>query len=425
MAALPPARRARRVSPRAWYGICTLVGVMSKHHKIVIVGGGTGGICVAARLARALGDADIAIIEPSDRHYYQPLWTLVGGGAATREETVRDEADLIPRGATWIRDAVREFEPDQDLVKTASGRRIGYDYLVVAPGIQLDWDKVEGLPEALGRDGVCSNYSYETVDSTWRFIRELRQGRAIFTMPGTAVKCGGAPQKIMWLAEHHFRRAGVRGAIEVVFASAGGKIFGVQKYADTLDRLVRERDVVTRFHHDLVAVRPAQREAVFLRGEPGGEREEVVLRYDLLHVTPPMSAPDFIKRSPLADANGWVDVDKHTLQHRRYANIYGLGDASNLPTSKTGAAIRKQAPVLVANLLAQMAGREGRAAYDGYTSCPLVTGYGRLVLAEFDYEGRPRETFPFDQAKERRSMYLLKRYALPPLYWHGMMRGRA
>ncbi|MFZ6178305.1 NAD(P)/FAD-dependent oxidoreductase [Nannocystis pusilla] len=398
---------------------------MSNHHKIVIVGGGTGGITVASRLARALAQPDIAIVEPSDRHYYQPLWTLVGGGAATKESTVRPESGLIPRGATWIRDAVVEFQPEQRRLVTRDGRRLGYDWLVVAPGIQLDWHKIDGLSAALGRDGVCSNYSFDFVDRTWEFIRGLRQGRAIFTMPNTPVKCGGAPQKIMWLAEHHFRRAGVRDAIEVVFASAGAKIFAVKKYADTLERLVRERDVVTRFHHNLIAVRPASREAVFTRAAPGQAAEEVVLKYDLLHVTPPMGPPDFVRTSPLADANGWIDVDKHSLQHRRFSDVFALGDASNLPTSKTGAAIRKQAPVLVANLLAAMAGRPGEAVYHGYTSCPLVTGYGRLVLAEFDYDGNPAETFPFDQAKERRSMYLLKKYALPQMYWHGMLRGRA
>ncbi len=395
------------------------------HHKIVIVGGGTGGITVAARLTRALRAPDIAILEPSDRHYYQPLWTLVGGGAARKESTERMEAGLIPRGAAWIRDAAAEFVPAENLVITAGGRRIRYDHLVVAPGIQLDWAKIDGLPAALGRDGVCSNYSYEHVDSTWRFIRDLRGGRAVFTMPNTPVKCGGAPQKIMWLAEHHFRRAGVRDRVEVMFASAGGKIFGVEKYAAALARLVEARDVHTRFHHNLVAVRPASREAVFACAAPGEPPREEVLRYDLLHVTPPMSAPEFVKRSPLADAAGWVDVDKHTLQHRRHANVFALGDASNLPTSKTGAAIRKQAPVLVRNLLAHMRGQAPEASYDGYTSCPLVTGYGRLILAEFDYDGKPVETFPFDQARERRSMYMLKKYVLPQMYWHGMLRGRA
>lgn len=393
--------------------------------KVLIVGGGTGGITVAARLARAAAGLDITVLEPSEQHYYQPLWTLVGGGAARKEATVRAEADYIPAGVRWVRERAAEFRPERRQVVTDRGEVLAYDALVVAPGIQMDWGKIDGLPAALGRDGVCSNYSYETVDSTWRFIRGLREGRAIFTMPGTPVKCGGAPQKIMWLAEHHFRRAGVRDRVEVVYASAGAKIFAVAKYAQTLARLVVERGVQTRFHHDLIAVRAASREAVFRVSEAGQPAREEVLAYDLLHVTPPMSAPEFIKRSPLADAGGWVDVDKFTLQHRRHPEVFALGDASNLPTSKTGAAIRKQAPVLVANLLAQLAGRELAARYDGYTSCPLVTGYGRLVLAEFDYSGEPAETFPFDQSKERRSMYLLKKYALPQMYWHGMLRGRA
>ena len=216
---------------------------VNMHPRVLIVGGGTGGITVAARLARSGRALDITVLEPSDRHYYQPLWTLVGGGAARKEDTVRAEADYIPAGVRWVRDRAREFRPEQKLVITAGGEALAYDALVVAPGIQIDWGKIDGLEGALGRDGVCSNYSYETVDSTWRFIRGLRGGRAIFTMPGTPVKCGGAPQKIMWLAEHHFRRAGVRDQVEVVYASAGAKIFAVAKYAQTLARLVVDGDI--------------------------------------------------------------------------------------------------------------------------------------------------------------------------------------
>ncbi|HRI08850.1 MAG TPA: FAD/NAD(P)-binding oxidoreductase, partial [Nannocystaceae bacterium] len=392
----------------------------TRKHTFVIVGGGTGGIAVAARLARSLPSPDVCIVEPSEKHYYQPLWTLVGGGAATREETVRDEATLIPKGATWLRDFVDEFYPEENAIKTRGGETIAYDYLIVAPGIQIDWDKIEGLRDALGHGGVCSNYAYEFVDSTWAALQATKDGNAIFTNPNTPVKCGGAPQKIMWLAEHHFRRAGVRDKVNVVFASAGAKIFGVEKYAKTLSHLAQERHIDTRFRHNLVAIRAASKEAVFQHLDSG---ETVVLPYSMIHVTPPMSAPDFIKRSPLANQAGWVDVDKHTLQHVRYPNVFALGDASSLPTSKTGAAIRKQAPVLVHNLLKTMGGGKGDASYDGYTSCPLVTGYGRLVLAEFDYDGKPAETFPFDQSKERLSMYLMKKHLLPQMYWHGMMRG--
>lgn len=393
-----------------------------RNHRIVIVGGGTGGISVAARLARALRGAEITIIEPSDKHYYQPLWTLVGGGAADRTSTERDMASLIPDGVTWIRDAVAEFAPERDELTTVSGSTIAYDTLVVAPGIQIDWGVIDGLKEAIGHDGVCSNYSYELVDSTWEAIQATQEGNAIFTYPNTPVKCGGAPQKIMWLADHYFRKQGRREAINVVFASAGAKIFGVEKYRLALEKLVESRGIDTRFRHNLVAVRGPSKEAVFENLDSG---ETVILPYSMIHVTPPMSSPDFLKRSPLANESGWVDVDPATTRHNRYANVWSLGDASSLPTSKTGAAIRKQAPVLVANLLAALAGEETDAVYDGYTSCPLVTGYGRLILAEFNYAGEPVETFPFDQSKERLSMYLMKKHMLPALYWNGMMRGRA
>ncbi|OJW10279.1 MAG: pyridine nucleotide-disulfide oxidoreductase [Planctomycetales bacterium 71-10] len=391
------------------------------HHRIVIVGGGTAGLTVAARLARKLKRPDIAVIEPSAKHYYQPLWTLVGGGVFPKQASERDEADFIPKGATWVRDAVDGFRPDENSVTTRGGREIGYDYLVVAPGIQIDWGAVEGLKEHLGSHGVCSNYHYRTVDYTWECIRSFRGGTALFTNPSTPVKCGGAPQKIMYLADDRFRRAGVRDGARVAFASAAGSIFAVEKYARTLEGVIARRGIETLFGHDLIAVRPEAKEAVFRRTASG---DEVVLAYDMIHVTPPMSAPDFIKRSPLADAAGWVDVDKHTLRHVRYPNVFGLGDASNLPTSKTGAAVRKQAPVVVTNLASAMRGEPPVARYDGYTSCPLVTGYGKLVLAEFDYDKNSQETFPLDQSEERLSMYLLKKYGLPAFYWHGMLRGR-
>jgi len=394
---------------------------MSANHKVLIVGGGSAGITIAARLRRSDSDLDIAIVEPSDTHYYQPLWTLVGGGVMPKEVTARPEQDLIPEGVTWIQDRVAEFLPADNAVVLKGGDRISYEWLVVAPGIQIDWDRIKGLKEALGQGGVCSNYAYATVDSTWKALQEFQGGNAIFTYPNTPIKCGGAPQKIMWLSQHYFERRDLLDKTQVVFASAGAKIFGVEKYALTLRRLVEERSIDTRWHHDLVEVRGDTREAVFQDTETG---EEHVIEYDLLHVTPPMSPPDVVKSSPLADDKGWVDVDKFSLQHIRYPNVFSLGDASSLPTSKTGAAVRKQAPVLVENLLAQMAGLPPKAQYDGYTSCPIVTGYGRLILAEFDYDGQPCETFPFDQSKERRSMYWLKKNLLPPMYWKGMLKGR-
>jgi sulfide:quinone oxidoreductase len=396
--------------------------VRTEHHHVLIVGGGTAGITVAARLRRTIGGNGLAVVEPSEKHYYQPLWTLVGGGVFDKRVTLRAEQGLIPKNAKWVQDAVAEFQPEDDCVLTAGGRRITYDFLVVAPGIQLDWDAIPGLAKSVGNDSVCSIYSYETVERTWELIRDFKGGTAIFTFPSTPIKCPGAAQKIMYLADDHWRKTGVRDRSQIIFASAAPSIYGVEKYAKTLRKVVERKGIEARFRHDLIEIRPEAKEAVFRHLNTG---ETAVIPYDLLHVAPPQSAPDFVKRSPLAAESGWLDIDKHTLQHPRFPNVFGLGDASSLPTAKTGAAIRHQAPVLVANLLAARNDKPPSARYDGYTACPIVTGYGKLVLAEFDYDLNPKETFPFDQSKERHSMYQLKKRGLPLLYWHGMMRGRA
>lgn len=391
-------------------------------YQVLIVGGGSGGLAVAAQLRNRPDAPQVALIEPSDKHYYQPLWTLVGGGVFPKEESERNEADFIPPGVTWIKDRVAAFDPEAHIVTTEGGRTIHYEQLVVAAGIQIDWQKIPGLVESVGKPGtgVVSNYSYDTVEATWEAIRSFRGGTAIFTDPKTAVKCGGAPQKIMYLAEESFRKQGVRDQSRVLFMNAKPTNFTAPAYGVTLRRLCEQRGIDINLEHDLIELRPEAKEAVFRRGDGS----ELVVRYDLIHVTPPQSSPDFIKRSPLANADGWVEVDKHTLAHVRYPDVFALGDNSSLPTSKTGAAIRGQAPVLVENLMARRAERALTASYDGYTACPVVTGYGKLIMCEFDYSKNPKESFPFDQNQERYSMYALKAYALPRLYWHGMLRGR-
>lgn len=396
---------------------------MSDHYEVLICGGGTAGLTVAAQLRLQDSPPSVGIIEPSDKHYYQPLWTLVGAGVFPREESERNEADFIPDGADWIRDAVARFEPDQNAVVLKGGRQLTYDHLVIAMGIQINWNAIPGLMDALGKPGtgVCSNYSFETVSSTWDAIRNMKSGRAIFTEPTTGVKCGGAPQKIMYLAEDHFRRQGIRDKCEVMFCNAKGVHFSCPHYTPALLDLCDKRDIEIRYKTNLVELRSASKEAVFKNVDSG---EETILKYDMIHVTPPMGPLDCLKQSALGNADGWVDVDKHSLRHTRHDNIFALGDCSSLPTSKTGAAIRKQAPTVVANILADRAKTPATASYDGYTSCPVVTGYGRLILAEFDYTKEPCESFPFDQSKERYSMYALKAYGLPRMYWHGMLKGR-
>jgi len=209
----------------------------SRHHQIVVVGGGTAGITVAARLRRARAGLDIAIIEPASEHFYQPLWTLVGAGVVKKEVSRRDEEPLIPRGVSWIRDAVERFAPDANRVVTKSGDEVRYDWLVVCPGIQLNWDAVPGLSKSVGREGLCSNYAYDQCEKTWDTIREFKGGVALFTMPPPPIKCAGAPQKIMYLADDWFRRSGVRDKTKIIYVAGTPSIFSVKEFAATLDRV--------------------------------------------------------------------------------------------------------------------------------------------------------------------------------------------
>lgn len=402
------------------------------HHEVLIVGAGAAGISVASRLLDAPNPPRVTLLDPATRHYYQPLWTLVGGGVVPKEESMREMADLIPWGAEWIQDAAARFDPAENGVVTREGRTLTYDYLVVCPGIQINWHDVPGLQEALGSQGVCSNYDYEQSEYTWTALQELAETpgpvRALFTQPAGAFKCGGAPQKIMYLVADHLRLQGRLKDAEVHFFHPGSVIFGVPQFARTLHKVIERYGIDTHFGHELVEVRADRKEAVFRTTDESGETVERVEAFDLLHVTPPQGPPDVVRQSSLADPeSGWVEVDRHTLRHPRYGNVFSLGDASSSPNAKTGAAIRKQAPVVAENLLAVRAGRplDPGAWYDGYASCPLITGYGRLVLAEFDYDNEPAPSFPFDTSQERYSMWVLKKDVLPRMYWHGMLKGRA
>lgn len=393
-------------------------------HQIVIIGGGNAGISAASQLLRKKSALNIAVVDAAQKHYYQPAWTLAAAGVYDINDTERDQASVMPKGVTWIQQHATAFFPEENQVVLANGDSITYEYLIVAPGIQLNWDEIKGLKESLGTHGVCSNYDFKTAPYTWECLQKATTGNILFTSPNTPVKCGGAPHKILYLAADYFRKKGILGSFKLQYWAAGSRVFGVEKFEKTLLKVIERGAIKTHFRTHLVEINGPQKKARFEYLEGDQKGQSVWVDYEMIHVTPPQSAPDFIKNSPLANATGWVDVDKHTLQHVRYSNIFSLGDAAGLPTAKTGAAIRKQVPILVDNLMAVMEGKKERKRYDGYSSCPLVTGYGKLVMAEFDYDNQPKETFPFDQSKERYSMYFLKRYILPWLYWNQILPGR-
>lgn len=443
---------------------------MSKHHQIVVIGGGTGGIMVAAQLKKAKKGLDIAIIDPTDTHIYQPANTLVGAGLMKHEATIRQEKNLIPSGVSWIKEFVSDIQPENNEVILKNGDIITYDYLVNATGIQINLDGIKGLKEAFGKNGVCSNYVDPTY--TWELMQQFKGGNALFTQPASPIKCPGAPQKIMYLMGDYIAKNKMEENTNIIFATPGTVIFGVEPFKTELEKYLIKYNIKQRYGYKLVEIDGEKKEAIYERLElPNGKDGYVVndernaagcigyvweegtkhvvqeenttfkmvktgtrysIKYDMLHLAPPQSAPTWFQTTKLANQEGpnkgWMAVDKHSMQSKFYPNVFGVGDVTDLPTARTGAAIRKQAPVVVKNIIQLMDGKEADCKkYTGYSSCPLVVAHNKMLLAEFGYDGvrmsDPILSKLLDTGKASYPMWILKRYGLPFMYWNLMLKG--
>ncbi len=397
------------------------------HHEVVIIGGGAAGVAVASSLLSRNSKLDVAIIDPADTHYYQPGWTMVGGGVFKPATTVKTMASVIPSKAKWIQAAVAGFEPDNKQVILEGCRPISYDALIVCPGLKLNWHAIEGLVETLGQNGVTSNYRYDLAQYTWELVKKFKKGRAVFTQPPMPIKCAGAPQKAMYLSADHWLRSGHLADVDIEFYNSGPVLFGVKEYVPALMEYVKRYRAKLNFNHRLTKIDGPAKKAWFTATDADGNTSTLETTFDMIHVVPPQQAPDFIRASSLVDAAGWVDVSQDTLQHKRYPSIYALGDVTNCPNAKTAAAARKQAPVVATNVLFDLNKGQHRAAYDGYGSCPLTVQRGKIVLAEFGFGGRLMPSFPkwfINSQQPSRLAWILKERILPPIYWWAMLKGR-
>lgn len=391
---------------------------------VVIIGGGAAGCAMAASLRKRDLQLSIAVIEPSEHHYYQPAWTLVGAGEFSAEKTVKPMAECIPAGVIWLQTAATRIDPALKQVFTASLGPIHYLQLVVAAGLCLNWGGIKGLSETLGQHGVTSNYRFDLAPYTWQLVQQLQSGKALFTQPPMPIKCAGAPQKALYLSCDEWQKRGRLGKIQAAFYSATPALFGVKEYVDPLMQYIRRYQVDLRLNTTLVEVDGPKKTAWFQVKAADGSVSTLSETFDVLHVVPPQTAPDFIRQSPLANTDGWVEVNQHSLQHVRYPDIFGVGDCTNTPNAKTAAAARKQVVIAAENLLAHRAGLALPSRYDGYGSCPLTVEKGKIILAEFGYGGKIVPTFPWDSTRPRRSAWWLKKYLLPQIYWHLMLKGR-
>ncbi|WP_447795515.1 FAD-dependent oxidoreductase [Pseudomonas farris] len=391
---------------------------------IVVIGGGTAGIGLVASLLKRDPGLNITVIEPDSQHYYQPAWALVGGGAYAVKNTARPMSSVMSRQATWVQASVTDIAPDSKQLTLDDGRTVSYQNLVVCPGLRLAWEKIEGLQDTLGQNGVTSNYSYRHAAYTWELVKGLRGGKAIFTQPAMPIKCAGAPQKALYLSCDHWRKTGALNTFDVEFNLAGAALFGVATFVPPLMKYIEKYNARLAFNSNLVKVDGPSKTAWFEVKDAAGVVTVEEKTFDLLHVVPPQVSPDFIRQSPLADAAGWCEVNPHSLQHVRYTDVFALGDVCSTSNAKTAAAARKQIVVVAQNLLALRKHLPLPLKYDGYGSCPLTVEKGKVILAEFGYAGKLLPTFPLDPIVPRRSAWFLKATLLPWFYWNGLLKGR-
>lgn len=408
--------------------------------KIVIIGGGAAGISMAARLKGWLDEPDITLIDPADRQFYQPGFTLIASGVYQPDDVWKKQEDCIPSDIKWIKDSVVAVDPVWNQVTTQNNGKIAYDFLVLTPGLQINWEKVEGITQAtLGQGNAHSIYDFEGAQKTWKAIQEFSKtgGRGIYTDTYTKHKCGGAPKKICLLTEHYTRKQGSREKVTLDYYTASKELYDIPYFTPRLEQIYQERNIPIHLNVRVKGVDTAAKQVHFEKIETVGDQKTYtpfVEDYDFLHFTPPMSAPDFVRESGLGwtegklAADAWVMVDQETLVHKTYPNIISLGDVAGIPTSKTSAAVRKQVPIAAKNLIALMEGKAPEEKYDGYAACPIVTDYGHVLLCEFNYKKEPEISFPFsllDMSKEQWVAWLLKVYILKPMYFYGMLNGLA
>ena len=399
--------------------------------RIVIAGAGAAGLSTAVQLANRLEGAEITIIDARTDHYYQPGFTLVAAGLKPSAYTVSATAEYVPSGVKWIAEHVAEFDPVGNKVVTDKGRTVPYDYLVVAAGLRLDYAAIEGMDVGLiGKNGLGSVYAGPSqAAATCQAMSAFadKGGVGVFCRPKTEMKCAGAPIKYTFITDDYLRRRGNRGKSELHYAAHNKVLFSVPIVSEKVRMLYQDRQVKVHYEHVLTAINPATRTASF--ATPTGTTE---LHYDFINVVPPMRAPEAVRNSPLRwqegpfAADGWMEVDKSNLRHRRFPNVFAVGDVAGVPKGKTAASVKWQVPVAVDHLVAAISGKTSDLIYTGYTSCPMITRLGRAMLVEFDYQDNLVPSFPgiIAPLEELWITWVMKTIALKPTYI-AMLRGKA
>ena len=410
--------------------------------NIAIIGAGLGGISLSAKLVDDLPNAKITLFDADSTLYYQPGFTLIAAGIYQKSNTAYDKKDLIDSKVQWVKENVASVNPDSNTLVTTSGQEHSYDYLVIATGTTNMFEKYKGLSEEYINDPKTNVTSIYTADGAVKAQGMLKKilkdgGKVIFAEPNTPIKCGGANKKVNFLLEDAATTQGARSKIDMLLCTGGGEMLSSPTHAKMIEQFFIERKMPYNKQHLLAEVDTERNIAYFDKlmpytenGEKKVAKERIEKPYDYLIVIPPMKTADFITEAGLAITKGhtagnWVDVDQYTLQHKRYENIFAIGDCAGIPKGKTGASIRKQYPVVAANIIAHLDKKPLEAKFSGYTACPLLTRYGKAVMVEFDYEGTAPSMPCFGATRESWLNWFVKVYLMKPMVMKGMVFAKA
>jgi sulfide:quinone oxidoreductase len=391
--------------------------------QIVILGGGTGGTMTANRLRRRFGrdEAEIHVIDRDDGHVYQPGLLFVPFGLAQVDEIVRPRRRQLRDGIVFHESEIESVGLDDDAVRLVDGTVLTYDVLVVATGVRLQPEETEGMTEPGWNERVFTFYSPEGADALQGALGRFDGGRLVVNLVDMPIKCPVAPLEFAFLADWYLRERGIRDRVELVYSTPLDGAFTKPIASERLGGLLADKEIelVTEFN----------------AGEVDGVGGKLVsydgreLDFDLLVTVPLHAGATYVERSPgLGDALGFVPTDKTTLQTMAKPNVFALGDASDLPTSKAGSVTHFEAEVLTENVARYFEGKELQAGYDGHANCFIETGFHKALLIDFNYEIEPLPGhFPtalgLPLLRESRLNHLGK-LLFKWVYWHALLPGR-
>ncbi len=392
--------------------------------KLLVLGAGTAGTMIVNKLRRKLPHEEwsITVVDTDDRHHYQPGYLFLPFGTYTPDQVVRSRHAFLPDGVDFVVGEIDKVVAEADQVTLSDGRELAYDYLVIATGVQPRPDQTEGMLGSEWRTSVFDFYTLEGAEALAEALRRFDHGRLVVHITDMPIKCPVAPLEFTFLSEAWFRRRGIRDRIEIVYVTPLDGAFTKPVASAHLGTMFDERKI--KLETDFMVERIDNEKKSLVSYD---ERE---VPFDLLVTVPLNMGADFVGRSGLGNELNYVPVDKHTLQSTTYDNVFAVGDAADLPTSKAGSVAHFAVEVFVENFLEHIQGLPMSGSFDGHANCFIESGDGKGLLIDFNYDTEPLPgkfpipfVGPLDLLKESRANHVGK-LAFRHVYWNVLLPGR-